>query len=129
MRPAPHWRPGHRASGAYRGPMFQCPHCGYASWRARACAFCGAPFESMATEAADELAARPSGRAAPGPGEAAVRFPTLFLISFLLGLLIALAGFSPRVRGAGALFWPGSQRSQPAVQQDAGAPPHALLAP
>ena len=131
MRPAPNWRPGRRASGAYRGPMFQCPHCGYATWRTPACAFCGAPSESLATETAHQRAARPSGRAVPGPGKAALRFPTLFLVSFLLGLLVGLASFSPRVRGAGALllFRPSGQRSQPAVQPGAGAPPPARPAP
>ena len=109
MRPAPHWRPGHRPTGPYRGPMVQCAACGYNTWRTAACAFCGAPFGASPGETS-HASPPPAAAASSRPVEAASGFPALFLLWFLLGLLAGLVGFSPRARAAGATFWPGAER-------------------
>ena len=118
MRSAPNWRPGKRGSGAYRGPMVQCPACGYNTWRAAACAFCGAPFETTpdatSQPSAPQAAAAPPSRA----GKAGGGFPALFLVWFLLGLLVGIVSFSPRARAAGALLWPGIEGLPAPVQQN-----------
>lgn len=117
MRPVPHWHPGRRAGGSYRGPIVQCPNCGYSTWRAAACAFCGNPFET-ASDATPQASA-PQAAAAPSRTvEASGGFPALFLVWFLLGLLAGIVGFSPRARAAGALLWPAGERFQAPVQQD-----------
>ena len=118
MRSAPNWRPGKRASGAYRGPMVQCPNCGYNTWRAAACAFCGAPFETPSDATSQASAPRAAAAAPSRAVESAGGFPTIFLVWFLLGLLVGIVGFSPRARAAGALLWPDVERFHGPVQQD-----------
>ena len=118
MRPVPHWRPGRRGGGAYRGPMVQCPNCGYNTWRAAACAFCGAPFETQSDTTSQASAPRAAAAAPSRAVESAGGFPTIFLVWFLLGLLVGIVGFSPRARAAGALLWPGAEQFQGPVQQD-----------
>ncbi len=51
--------------------------------------------------------------APPGRPELGGRFPALFLVWFLAGLLVGLAGFSPHARAAGALLWPHVERFLP----------------
>ena len=122
MRPAPHWRPGHRPTGPYRGPMVQCAACGYNTWRTDACAFCGAPFDTP-SDKNPQASPPPVAAAVSRPVEAASGLPGLFLFWFLLGLLVGLVGFSPRARAASALFWPGAERVHgPARQESAIGP-------
>ncbi len=116
MRPVPHWRPGHRATGAYRGPMVQCPHCGYSSWRGPTCPFCGAAFEAATPGRPEGSPPRTSATASSRPEGPAAGFPTLFLAWFLVGLLLGIVGFSPRSRAAGAMLWPRAERQQQAVR-------------
>ena len=129
MRSAPNWRPGHRANGTYRGPMVQCPNCGYATWRAHACPFCGAPLEAPSAGIPEGPAPRAEAMAPRRPPEFGGGFPTLFLVWFLAGLLAGIAGFSPHARAAGVLLWPHVERlllgsgHTPAPQSSLPAPP------
>lgn len=129
MRPAPQWRPGRRADGAYRGRMVQCPQCGYATWRAPACAFCGAPLEVAAAGTADGPIPQAAAQASAVAGPVAGGLSTLFLVWFLAGLLLGIVGFSPRARAAGALLWPRADRPQPTAIQAPALKPPAPMAP
>ncbi len=119
MKAAPRWRAMEHPRGGYRGPMVRCSRCGYASWKAATCPYCGEAFQTPPTGNGDGAHRQTAPVGAGWPRETGWSFPTLFLVWFSLGLFLGILGFSPRTWAAGAQLWSHVERVIPPVKQGA----------